>query len=353
MDLNQTLAQLTKQLTEKITQDVTDQLGTVIAAEINTRLANHNYAHYIRESVAKILERYEYTEGSIKARAINFEDFTISGSNVQGGIIENFSSTGIDDRATQVALTILDDATVIENNLLTKDLTVQGSMTINGEFVVNGSVPVESEFYKNLVVATESGVLQKIDLSLFDNYSALIFNKIKTEGLDLSKITVNGKEAIKDNSLGPYITDSNLQKVGQLKELQVSGETLLSESFYTTKGRVGVNTIEPSAVLSVWDDEIELTASKRQKDVGSFGTPRNQKFIVFANNKDNIVLDTDGSAAINDLRIGSMRFTASDQPPNYVSEKGHVVWNANPSVGGPLGWICLGSANWANFGIID
>jgi hypothetical protein len=82
-------------------------------------------------------------------------------------------------------------------------------------------------------------------------------------------------------------------------------------------------------------------------------TPRQQKLILSANNKDNITLEVDGSARINDLHTGAMRFTSAPSPPNYMSEKGHVVWNENPSVGGPLGWICLGAANWGNFGIID
>jgi hypothetical protein len=149
------------------------------------------------------------------------------------------------------------------------------------------------------------------------------------------------------------MVNSNLQTVGTLKELQVSGESLLSQTLYVTAKRVGVNTIEPSAALAIWDDEVEIVVSKRQKDTGSIGTPRQQKLILSANNKDNITLETDGSARINDLRTGSMKFTSASAPPNYLSEKGHVVWNENPSVGGPLGWICLGAANWGNFGIID
>jgi hypothetical protein len=337
--------------------EVQANTAALISSAVEKQVAHTNFHQAMTDAVSTViadrLQEHVFPVGSIKANAINFNDFVLSGNYIQGGIIQNFGSTGIDDQSTRVALTILDDTTVVENNLLTKDLTVQGSMTINGEFVVNGSVPVESAFYKNLVNTTETGVLQKMDVGLFDNYSALIFNKIRTEGLDLSKITVNGKEAIKDNSLGTYITESNLQKVGQLKELQVSGETLLSESLYTTKGRIGINTIEPGAALSVWDDEIEILVSKRQKDTGAIGTPRAQKLILYSNNKDNIILNDNGSTTINDLYVGSMRFTASDQPPNYVSEKGHVVWNANPSVGGPLGWICLGAANWANFGIID
>jgi hypothetical protein len=71
------------------------------------------------------------------------------------------------------------------------------------------------------------------------------------------------------------------------------------------------------------------------------------------NGKDNIILETDGSVSVKQLQIGSMKFSESSSPPNYSSNRGHVVWNNNPNIGGPLGWICLGEARWANFGIID
>lgn len=338
---------------EKIVTNVNDQLGAAIATEISTRLATHNYSHYVREAVGKILEKYEYTDKSIAANAIDFTDFKLSGNHIEGGLIENFSSIGIDDRSTRVALTLLDEATVIENNLLTKDLTVEGKVTINGDLLVNGSVPSDTAFYKSLVENTVVTTMERIDQTIYSTYSSVVFNHIKNEGLDLNKITLNGAEIFKDNALAPAMVNSNLQTVGTLKELQVSGESLLSQTLYVTAKRVGVNTIEPSAALAIWDDEVEIVVSKRQKDTGSIGTPRQQKLILSANNKDNITLETDGSARINDLRTGSMRFTSASAPPNYLSEKGHVVWNENPSVGGPLGWICLGAANWGNFGIID
>lgn len=324
---------------------------------VKNRVSGSNFNEVLTSSLSRIISdrinEFVFPDNSIPASALKFDDFKINGNNISGGLITAFSSTGIDDRATQVALTILDDITVIENNLVTKDLTVEGAMTINGKFVVNGTVPKDSAFFNELVTDSSNAAIGKIDTNLFENYSRVIFDKIRNEGLDLNKITLNNTEVIKDNSLGPSIVNSNLQKLGTLKELQVSGESIISESLYVTKGRIGINTIEPSAPLSIWDDEIEITASKRQRDTGSFGTPRPQKFVLFANNKSNLVLDTDGSVQINDLRIGSMRFTAADRPPNYVSERNHVVWNTNPNPGGPMGWVCLGGSNWANFGIID
>jgi hypothetical protein len=226
-------------------------------------------------------------------------------------------------------------------------------MTINGEFVVNGTVAEDSTFYKKLVASTVHNTLTSVDDNLFNNYSNTIFNKIKQDGLDLSKITIDGQEVIKQNSLGSGLVNSYLQTLGELKELRVSGESIIAQTLYITPKRVGINTIEPSAALSIWDDEIELIAKKKSRETGFFGSPRQQKLVLGSNSKDNIVLNEDGSVQIENLKIGSMRFTTAGQPPNYVSERCHVVWNNNPNPGGPLGWICLGGANWANFGIID
>ncbi len=333
------------------------QTRELVETQVQARLATVDFQRAITDSVSTLvadrMSEFVFPPNSIDPAALKLLDLKITGDNINGGIIENFGSTGIDDRASQVALTILDDSTVIENNLLTKDLTVQGSMTINGKFVVNGAVPEDTEFFRKLVSSTTSSTLDSINHTLFNNYSTLIFDQIKRDGLDLAKITLNGQEVATTNSLGSAIVNSNLQNLGELKELRVSGESLLAQTLYVTPRRVGINTIEPSAALSVWDDEIEIVAKKKQKDVGYFGTSRQQQLVLSANNKDNLTLDIDGSVKVDDLMIGPMRFTAAGTPPNYVSERGHVVWNTNPNPGGPLGWICLGAANWANFGVID
>ena len=339
---------LESRIVEKINitiDEVQANTAALISSAVEQQVARTDFHQAMTDAVGTIvadrLQEYVFPVGSIKANAINFSDFTVSGDHIQGGIIRNFGSTGIDDQSTQVAVTILDSATVVENNLLTKDLTVEGAMTINGDFIVNGNVPAESKFYKDLVTNSSDATLNKLDNTLFENFSSIIFNKIREDGLDLNRITLGNKEVIKDNALGSSITESNLQKLGQLKELQVSGESLLSDTLYV------------SSALAIWDDDIEIIAQKRQKGTGSFGTPRQQAMILFANNKDNIVLNIDGSTAIKDLRIGTMRITTGDTPPNYVGDRGHIVLNSNPNPGGPIGWICLGATNWANFGIID
>lgn len=351
---------LESKIVEKINQTITEvesQTSTLINEEIQKHVAATNFQQSLTNALETVVARkindFDFPEKSISAGALNFDGYTLSGDQIDGGLIKNFSSTGIDDRATQVALTILDDATVVENNLLTKDLTIHGSAIINGNLVINGTVPKDSNFFQGLVTDVSTNTLEKINTNLFSNFSDVVFNKIKQDGIDLLKVTFNGDPVFNDNAIGARFTESNLQKLGTLRELQVSGESLLSETFYTTKNRVGINTIEPSAALSVWDNEIEITVSKRQKDVGSIGTPRNQKLVLFANGKENVVLEPDGSTTINELRIGEIKITSANKPPNYESDRNHIVWNTNPAAGGPIGWVCLGGANWANFGIID
>jgi uncharacterized protein (DUF2164 family) len=335
-------------------QSSTAELITKIVSE---RLEKVNVNQAVTDATAALiidrLRDITFPENSINPSALKLDELIITGDNIKGGLIENFSSTGIDDRATTVALTILDDVTVVENNLLTKDLTVEGLVLINGNLSINGEVDKQCIFYTNLISEATTSALSNMDRGLFDSFSSVVFDRIKTEGLNLNKIKLNDNEVISENKLGSTIISSNLQHLGVLKELQVSGESLLAETLYVTPKRVGINNIEPSGALAIWDQEVEIVASKKSADTGSFGTPRKQRLILTSNNKENILLDDDGSAVINDLRIGSMKFTASSEPPSYVSQKGHVVWNTNPSLGGPLGWICLGATNWANFGVID
>ena len=344
-------ARIFGRINETITE-VQKQTDQTVKETVDQRIKAVDFGKAVVDATSIIvkdqLEELVFPDASIKPDALDMTNYKFSGDNIHGGVITEFSSTGIDDRSTNIAVTILDDVTVVENNLLTKDLTVQGNVTING------TLDKDCEFYQELIDTTSTNTVNKLDKTLFDGFSKTVFNTIKDKGLDLNKITVDGRDVIVGNALGSNITKSNLQELGMIKELQVSGEAFISESLYTVKGRVGVNTFEPSSALAVWDQEIEITTGKKEADVGRIGTPRQQSLVLSANNKNNITLNTDGSATVEDLRLGqTMRFTEGDRAPNYASTKGHVVWNNNPSLGGPLGWICLGNANWANFGIID
>jgi hypothetical protein len=334
-----------------VVNNIQAQLEAEIADLVYKKLkdldVNRQFNQTLATAVKDKIFNLDFPEGSVSAASIKQSDLAISGNQVAGGIIRNFASTGIDDQSTNCVVTILDAAVVVENNLVTMDLTVEGDLNVKGK------VDEDSAFYKQLASSVTNAVQQGLDSELFAGFSDTIFSKIKTDGLDLSKITVNENVVIEGNRIGYTITESNLQKLGMLKELQVSGETQLADTLYVGNKRTGINTLEPSAALAVWDEDIEITVSKERNGQGRIGTPRNQSLVLGSNQHSNIVLNTDGSAQINDLRMGNVKMSASDTPPNFSSTKGHIVFNANPSAGGPLGWVCLGAANWANFGIVD
>ena len=254
-------ARIFGRINETITE-VQKQTDQTVKETVDQRIKAVDFGKAVVDATSIIvkdqLEELVFPDASIKPDALDMTNYKFSGDNIHGGIITEFSSTGIDDRSTNIAVTILDDVTVVENNLLTKDLTVQGNVTING------TLDKDCEFYQELINTTSTNTVNKLDKTLFDGFSKTVFNTIKDKGLDLNKITVDGRDVIVGNALGSNITNSNLQELGMLKELQVSGEAFLSESLYTVKGRVGVNTFEPSSALAVWDQEIEITTGKHK-----------------------------------------------------------------------------------------
>lgn len=334
-------------ITETVKKQADQEIAGLVARHVGQIDFNRRFTDSMSSVIADHLKEFAFPENSIPAKSLQRTDLEISGDHIQGGIIRNFGSTGIDDKATGCVVTIMDSAVVVENNLVTLDLSVQGNLE------VNGTVSESSKFYQQLTGAVTGSVMNNLNEDLFSRFSNTIFKRITNDGLDLTKITINGESVIEGSSIGLNITESNLQKLGLLRELYVEGEASINSSFYVGNRRVGVNTNEPSAALAVWDEDIEVTVSKFKENTARIGTPRSQTLVLGSNRNNNIVLNENGSTEIDKLRIGANQFGSSETPPNFTSEKGHIVFNANPSVGGPLGWVCIGGANWANFGIID
>jgi hypothetical protein len=327
-----------------------------VESTIRDRIANVDFDRLATQSINGHLDSklrdYAFPANSIPASAIKF-DTTISGDAIDGGIVKNFGSTGIDDKATDCRLTILDDHTVFENNLLAAGLTVKGPTVLEGDVTIKGTIPESSPGFINIVNAAKSRLQAELGTEMFVQYRDLVFEKIQADGIDLSKVKLNGADVIVGNALTPNITESNLQKVGVLKELQVKGESLFNNSVYIADKRVGINTIEPGATLSIWDEEVEIQISKKRKDTAFIGSTRHQTVILSSNNKENLTLNADGSVSVQTINIGRMQFGTATSAPSHEAPKGTVLFNENPSLGGPLGWVSLGDARWANFGIID
>lgn len=351
------LQKVVKQVTDDINRTLTSEANTKINNFLNQKLAqidvNVIIGSIVETKLTNLLQTQKFPEQSIPHVSIDFAGFKITGDAVNGGIISNFGSTGIEDRATFVQLTLMDHASAFEGPVYAPELNVKGNVTVDGTLVINGDMDPKTPAFIRLVDRASDAVKNKLDGDFFTGYSDILFDRIRKDGVDLDAITQGGKEIVKGNQLGYHITDTNIRRLGLVNDLQTSGETLLVDTLYATKGRIGINTIDPSAVLSIWDEEVEINISKRGQETGYISTPRHQKLVLGANGKENLKLNVDGSVQVDTLVLGTIQMTSAPNVPNYPGSAGQIVWNSAPGHGSAVGWVCLGSTLWAKIGTID
>ena len=347
------IAKITADVNKTVVDKATSQINLEIKKQLASIDVNLIVNEIVKSKLVDLIKLHNFPERSIPHNAVNFQGLKLSGDLINGGIIENFGSTGIEDRASFVQMTLMDHAVAFEGPVFAPSVEVKGALTVDGMLTLNGTVSMASPGVAQLVDATSTAVVDKLDAQLFTGFSDIVFGRMQETGIDLDRITQGGKEVVAGPKLGYHIVDSNLQRVGVVKDLQTSGENLLSETLYVTQKRVGVNTMDPSAAFAVWDEEVELIVAKRKTDVAYIATPRKQQLVLGSNGKENIVLDTDGSAKIDNLVVGRVAMTSATSVPNYEGKMAQIVYNELPSPGSPIGWVCIGGSRWAKFGMIE
>ena len=345
-----------KSRTHEFLHTLTNHVQQKIIEDVYGRLAAMDYQAMVRDQVNQLLsaniQQYNFPANSIPAASVNTADLQISASQISGGTIRRFESTGIQDSATRCQLTILDEATVFENRLVSRDIEIAGSATFNGTLNFNGALDADSAFVKGIVTASVDRINSEYSSGFYDQYCNRVIDHLGTQGIDSGLVRVGNQKLVEGERLAGLITESNLQKVGALRELQVVGETLLDETVYVSNRRLGINTMEPERVLDLWDQEVQITMGKRQQNVAAIATPRNQQLIIGTGNRDQLVLNTDGSVTVQQLEIGRLRHGSSSTMPTDNRPLGTVIWNERPQIGESMGWVSLGGARWARFGTI-
>jgi hypothetical protein len=241
----------------------------------------------------------------------------------------------------------MDTAVVIEQPIVSTGLDVRGNLrgvdavlenlAVAGDVSIGGNINPHSDGVKNLINSIRQSTL----------------SEILSRGLNAPSINYDEQLLLNTRELGPGILKSNLRKVGTLEGLQTRGETLLDDTLYVRGKKVGINTLEPSSALEVWDEETELTFYKKSQNRGFLGTSRpNQAMTLGVGGQENISLEADGSVTINDLRLGALPISTASGTPNWSGRSGEIVFNDSPQIGQPIGWVCLQGHRWAKFGLI-
>ena len=273
----------------------------------------------ISEIVNQKLQTIDFPDSSIPASKININGLRISKSAIQDHVF----GAGIEDIADTVQLTVMDGAVVVENEVIANSIK---ATTVTADTLIVKDFATDQPWYATM----KQDVLASIPKP----------------------------ETPKDWSFKIAEMDAKIQvnaARNQLNELEVSGEALLSDVLYTTPGnkRVGINTMEPSDALTVWDQETEVVIGKHKTQEGYIGTRRRQDLNIGANNQVGITVRSDGTVALNKLELQGKVISSGDTIPGHAAKRGDIVLNTKPAVGGYIGWVCLDGLRWSGFGKIE
>ena len=312
-----------------------------VEAQVNKELAKFNVQQTVQQqaqaTVTDLLTKLDIPDKGIKNSSIDWDGFSFSTDMVKGNFT-NITSTGFTDNAENIELTIDERGVVVHNNLTTNHV---------------GAINVEVEHLTVTDNAEFNNATFKGDVNIIGKLTADSLGSLQEQLNDKQSYTINGKTVLSENTLGPSIIESNLRRIGNLKELQVEGEVLLGDSLYVSPtGRVGINTDEPTHALTLWDQEVCLTVGKLQKDTAVIGTERNQDIVLKSGTNNNATLKADGTTVIEKPVLNGKTFTTSVMSPGYAGQLGDICWNSNPQQGQPIGWVCIGGPQWCNFGMI-
>lgn len=355
-NINETTAVLVKNITDNFLFTLNKDVQKLVVSGVAEKLAQLDIGTLVREHVNNILntnnKTFKFPDRSVPGSSINPAGLYLRADQISGGTHANFESTGIQDQATMCQVTIMDAATVFENQLTAKTLLIAGDAEIQGDLNLTGTLSKDSQLFRDVLKHSVDAITGELQNGILSVFRDQVFARIASEGIDAANIVVERSRLVQNNTLAPSILNSNLQKVGALKELQVIGETLLDETVYVSSNRMGINTIDPEAVVDIWDQEVQITIGKFAQNVAVISAPKSQRLVLGSNRKTNLVINPDGSVSVDSLNIGKINHTTMDHAPGEDAVRGSVVWNSEPEIGSPIGWVSLGGARWAKFGII-
>jgi hypothetical protein len=330
-----TIAQMVEQAVEKNILSVIDNLIQDPAwLEKVERMINQAV---VQRTVAKIAS----TDINTIIRDRVDENF----SGVHKSFMKNFSSNGIKDQATQIQFTVMDEATVVENQLVTKDLQVVGTASIK-DLTVTGSINTDNRSWQTLAEAVGKTALSHINETWQQQLVDQVVEKIQNHGIDFDRVSVQGQPLLNNHVLASSITETNIQKLGTLKDLQVKGEAHVYNTLSVVNRRIGINTQTPESALSIWDEEVAVIIGKHQTQQAYIGTSRDQGLALGVNREPQIEIDLSGLTKIKKLQVGLHKISHNTQVPGWAGTKGDIVFNNNPGPDRVFAWVCLGAHKW-------
>lgn len=303
--------------------------------------------------------------------------------------------TGILDQSTQQVVVLTDDR-----------ITLRGNVKIHGVLdvglVKTTEIISDHRFEKKYLtfVAPEEGSLPGTGLLWIDKtqnkeltYRPDPDRFFLSEHIDLPSdkaYLIGGSPILTVSTLGSTVVHSNIQRLGQLKDLRVAGHVNFADTvfFNADSRRFSLGSDDLNGLFSVYDEinDVEIVLDSTEEGHAKIGTFNNKSLNLVTGNSVRIAIDLNGTVTIGtenakssslkvygrlginvknpkeDLEVqGNMKFsnklfaTGLGAPTEGSYQKGDIVWNENPVINGYIGWVCISGGLpglWQPFGLI-
>jgi hypothetical protein len=257
------------------------------------------------------------------------------------------------------------------------DNTTRITVTSNGDVQVHGKLYVEE------VITERSSPVVFKETSVSSNYGkGILWTGMKgptrqfvyqaspdriwsSDSIDLADskyFAINAISVLNQTTLGDSVTESNLQKLGLLRELQVLGDAAVTRTLSTSKISIGNFALTDHKISGYEDININLN-DNTEINIGTnivIGNTSNKTRIVsvygqmavgVAKPDDGVALTVAGSVSFDNKKFE----VAAGAPVSGIYNKGDIVWNIDPKATDYIGWVCVVPGEpgaWLPFGAI-
>jgi len=186
-----------------------------------------------------------------------------------------------------------------------------------------------------------------------------------TESIDVAEgngYFINGNPVLSRTALGPSVAESSLVKVGILQELTVAGTADIT-NVTTSNLHIGALQLSDSTINVI--DALEVKRNGHTDLAISalainIGDRQNINRPIRISGRVGINVSNPGTdvelAIAGNLSFANKKFSTNDSMPTTGAyNKGDVVWNTTPTIGGYVGWVCTVEGTpgqWRPFGLI-
>jgi hypothetical protein len=309
-----------------------------------------------------------YVSSDLNKIGINTESPTAAVSIRENGVDIVVGSNKADKAS--VGTVSNDHLELITDNTARVTISNSGDVTVHGTLYVEEVIAQRSSPLAFRETATDSIYGKGIIWTSPRGANQLVYqaqpNRIwSTDIIDLADgkyFSIGRVSVLSTNTLGDTVTESNLQKLGLLRELQVAGDAAVTRTLSTSKISIGNFSVTDHTLAGYADIKVvrnetnELTignnivlgnADNYSRTISMYG----QVAVGVANPDAGVALTVAGSVSFENKKFK----VGNGIPTQGTYSKGDIVWNDDPKATDYIGWVCVtpGSpGRWLPFGAI-